>query len=214
MSVASSPFRRDARVDRRVSCAPPDVALRVIARDANPGPAFVAYLAALAAGAALSAALLPNAATAGVSCALLLLGAAALLRRMQRQRAALTDAQRATLPVRCAFTADALILEGAHGESAWRYGSVRRITAHGEWLLVVLHGNLYLVLRADEPGDEPGDEPLQDFLAQRVTGLDQRDPRRALWILGLLYAALVALSVVAARATSRPPEGHAVSGPP
>jgi hypothetical protein len=210
MSVASSPFRRDGSVERRVTCAPADVALRVITRDANPGPALLAYLAALAAGAALSAALLPNAATAGVSCALLLLSAAALLRRTQRQRATLTDAQRATLPVRCAFTADALILEGSHGESAWRYGSVRRITAHGEWLLVVLHGNLDLVLRADEPGDEP----LHDFLARRATGLDPRDPRRALWVLGLLYAALVALSVVAARATARPPEGHAVAGPP
>jgi hypothetical protein len=200
MSAATSPFRRDGSVERRVTCAPPDVALRVIARDANPGPAFLVYLVVLAAGATACAAVIPGAATAGASSALLLLGAAALLRQTQRRRATLTDAQRETLPLRCAFTADAIVLEGSHGESAWRYGSVRRVTAQGEWLLVVLHGNLDLVLRADEPGDEP----LQALLTRRATGLDARDPRRTLWALGLLYAVLVAVAAVVARGTAGP----------
>jgi hypothetical protein len=100
MSAATSPFRRDGSVERRVTCAPPDVALRVIARDANPGPAFLVYLVVLAAGATACAAVIPGAATAGASSALLLLGAAALLRQTQRRRATRTDAQRETLPLR------------------------------------------------------------------------------------------------------------------
>ncbi|MFO0624415.1 MAG: hypothetical protein U0325_02270 [Polyangiales bacterium] len=199
MSAGASPFRHDGRVERRVSCAPPDVAMQVIQRGATPGRVLLAHLVALALGAGVSAVTLPGATVAGATGALLLLLGATLLRHGLRRRATLTDDQRAALPTQCALTPDALILEGARGATAWRYESVREIAAYGPWLRIGLHGGLWLVLRADEPGDEP----LAPLLRRRATSLSTRVAARRVLALTLAYAVIVGLAALTAPRSTR-----------
>lgn len=199
MSAGANPFRHDGRVERRVSCAPADVALRVIHRGATPGRVLVAHLGALAVGAEVSVMTLPGAMVAGTASALLMLLLAAFLQHGLRRRATLTDDQRAALPTQCALTPDALIVEGARGATAWRYESVREIAAYGPWLRIGLHGGLWLVLRADEPGDEP----LEPLLRRRATRLSTRVPQRRVLALTLAYAVIVGLAALTAPGPTR-----------
>lgn len=195
MSAVATPFRRDGRVDRRVSCAPGDVAMRVMARSAVLGLPFAAYLAALALGPAGFMVLLPGQGTAGAPLVIVLLLFAAAIARSALRGGVQNARQLAALPTSCAFTPDAMILEGAFGESAWRYEGIRALTLRGPWLVVVLEGDKALVLRADEPADEA----LQAFIARRAPRLEARDRRVTLALLALAYLSLGFGGVLLAR---------------
>jgi hypothetical protein len=195
MIAVASPFRSDGRVDRRVSCAPGDVAMRVMARSAVLGLPFAGYLAALALGAAVFVYLLPGQGASGAPAVIVPLLIAAAIARSVLRGGVQSPRQLAALPTSCAFTADAMILEGAFGESAWRYEGIRALTLRGPWLVVVLEGDKALVLRADEPAAEA----LDAFIARRAPRLEARDRRITLALLALTYLALGLGGVVLAR---------------
>lgn len=201
---AGGPFRTDARVERVALCAPPEDAVRIMARETGLQNRVMAYLAWIALGAGTLALTLPHAGTGGALAVLVVAGSGALIRWASRRRAQLTETQRASLPVRCAFTADGFILGGNHGESFWRYDDVREITPAGPWLVLTLRPSELLVLSADAPGEEP----LAAFLARRASRLGgpTRDAQaqRRLAVLAVLYTLAVLAAVAGEALFARP----------
>lgn len=191
----SGPFRRDPRVERYAACAPAEVALPLVAKRAAGVSAFALYLTALGLGALASSLALPRTSLSGVFTGALLIAAAALLLWVVARSRARSAARASSLPSRCAFTADRMILEGEGAHTAWRYEAVRALTREGSWLLVELDRGLLLLLRADEPADDP----LEDFLARRVPPRAPRPSRAALPLLALAYFALASLGVFVVR---------------
>jgi hypothetical protein len=169
--------------------------MHVLARSTALGLPFAAYLAALALGAAVFVWLLPAQGASGAAAVIVPLLIAAAIARSVLRGGAPSARQLAALPTRCAFTTDAMILEGAFGESAWRYEGIRALILRGPWLVVVLDGDKALVLRADEPASEA----LDAFIARRAPRLDTRDRRITLALLALAYLALGLVGVALAR---------------
>lgn len=194
MSVGENPFRSDGRMHRRVSCAPPDDAMRVIARGSDVLP-FAGYVTVLALGTTACVLQLPGTGVTGYPVALFLLLVAALFARLALRRSDHTPRQLAAMPTSCAFTAGAMVLEGAFGETVWRYEGIRALTRDGPWLEVNLDGGRAVVLRADEPASEP----LEAFIARSAPRMERRDRRLTLAALALAYLALSAVGVVVAR---------------
>jgi hypothetical protein len=125
--------------------------------------------------------------------------AAALLWRGLRQPPPTNERWDAAAPRTCALTPDAMILEGAFGESAYRYEAIRELRRHGEWLAVATHGERMIVLRADEPASEP----LEVVLTARATAMRPRSHRQTLLRLTLAWMALNAVCLALGAALDR-----------
>ncbi len=199
MIDSSGPFRSDARVERRAACAPPEVAIDVVMRGAHAGRWFLLYLGVIAAGTMVTAIAVPDARSAGLATTLGVVGFAALMARSLRQRRNLTEPQRASLPLRCSFTRDEIILERQLGRARGVTTAVRVLVRSGPWLAVSLHGDSVLVLRESDDGGET----LADFLTRRATGLYPKErltrSRRRLAALAFVYVAAVIAAVMLAR---------------
>ena len=186
----NGPFRRDARVERSVECAPVAVAWDVIMRGGGIGLPLAGYLGTIGVATAGLAVALPGrplqAAVIGIAIVLL---AAWVRVQLRRARARSVDAGSA-LPRRCAFTTDGMILEGTHGRSEWTYSAIRTLRQQGRWLAIELRDAQMLVVRADAPGDQL----LAEWLAARAPRLehDASSPPRTLLLLAILYVMLAA----------------------
>lgn len=189
----NGPFRRDARVERTVECAPVAVAWDVVTRGGGIGLPLAGYLGTIGVVTAGLAVALPGRPThAGVVGVAVVLLAAWIGVHFRRARARSEQAGSA-LPRRCAFTTDGLILEGTHGRSEWTYAAIRAIRQQGRWLAIELGDAQMLVVRADAPGDQL----LAEWLAARAPRLvrDASSPGHTLLLLAILYLMLAAAAV-------------------
>ena len=197
MSGMTPPFRGDARYERVVACAPPEVVLMVARSYRTRHLRLAAFFVAMALGSALVRWQLADDRLFGVSAlvngamvffALWLVGASS-------KSTTLSDAQREALPRRCGFSAQGLCIEGPTGYSAWPNTSLERLVRHGPWLAIELAGAQMVVVDAEASAAVPVDA----FLAPRITRApDDARGRRFGWVIAG-YFAVMTLGALAAR---------------